>query len=964
MSTKSYFYKTYKNLIKTIDYNLKTGAPLKNEYYGLPKKWNEKGSTKKYWEKELNKLNKMIKKQQKVKQPKKYNGFIYVHISYQISKDPRTRIVRVKVNNVTEKQIKAIVNSKLNKKFGSLIDSAEFKIIGSAIPNKYLDVREMILNDVKFFKVNIPIKANEDIINYNCVHHALLTTYPEYYKKAIKEAQTINNWTVETFINFLEKHKINHKLYYKNMVLYKEGSYNKRKTLYGLLKNEHIYLLQKTEISTFIDLNKNNVDIDNIKYQEDLKPLLINAEEYPIEEFSVMKTINKIKEVEFKFKTLTFNKTYYTTDKLTYDAFNLYTKFIDVILTPGFKSYTPVFNIIKRYKSSYINFLDQPQPILYDTGEEPDFCIDKNRAYLSALVDLPYIPVISPTSTLTIYTSETEPEYFYKITKIINNPYNQYRIGWCSGYRITDFKDIEISHFISPTLYENPLSNLFRSMDIENPKVTKKIAQIFTGVLQCKKEPGKFYNEIMKTPHGYDTYEYDKVDGLYCGYKLYDSDLKFKNSAYLPIAHYIIDYNIKTLINKATSLKCKITRIKTDSIAGLGDVPTIDESNKLNGWKYESIGYVNKRLNIIPHKKDKDYKEYNYIPLDKSILLDCGAGAGKTTFIIEKLLKKLPLDETLIISSTHNALQEYYKDSKLNVATIQHFVCNNNKFNHEFKKYKYIIIDEIGLLDDISYNYLYDNLKSDTIIYGAGDRNQLEPYGLLYQPLNNDILKYQLFDGYIKLDNNWRNNFSKEDYKNMQNNTYNIPSFLEPLINKITNNNICVKNDTREKLNSIITKKYKETFGLRRVLLSGHKLSYKPFKIKKGCKIVSVTNNLKKLDIYNNTFFNIVDFTEDNITLNHISNNKIYKLTEEEFNKNFDYGYSHTITRCQGQSIEKDDISFHDMSIIKKSGKALYTALSRIKEKLINKPIDYNISIGDTKIKTKNETPGKIILDW
>lgn len=734
--------------------------------------------------------------------------------------------------------------------------------------------------------------------------------------------------------------------------------------------------MNKKEINILKYESKTHEEIKNIVYDEDLyKIVLKNIENDPIKYISIDRKYNKEKDdIINYFSRFAIKDTLYTIDKKLNDSYELYKQInIDIHLTTNYKIYTPLLNILQvnKFESHFIEFLDQPQPVLYDDGTGADFCIDKNRAYLYALSSLPNLPIINGDTQILKYNNEINKEYFYNISNVKNDKYGVYRVGWCSGYRIIDFKDVEIKEIIKPTLIKNPLKNILLEMDNINPDLSKKIAQIFVGVLQSKNNNKIYYNEILKTAHGYEENEILKIGDLYTSYNIQETNKKYINSPFLPVAHFVIDHNIKIIFDKIKILQdkgCTITRIKTDSIAGRGDYGEYDETRTkkqtLDGWKDEELGFFMKRRNTATNKPEKTYKEFDKVYLNKSILFNCAAGAGKTHFNINKLLPNLDKDKTLIISSTHNALQEYYNIDGLNVSTIQHYTSNAPTYNKDFNKYKYIIIDECGLLDHTAYYYISNNINKDAILYGFGDSTQLNPVGLDHQPLKNPLIYRHFFDGFITLNNNWRNNFTKKCYEEMKQGTYKITSKINKLINKITDNMICYTNSKKEELNKKRVKKlkYNDVWGIRHITLNGSKTAHEPFIIGKGLKIVSINNNLSKKGILNNTYFNIIDYDNNNIKLQGF--NKIYTLNKDEFNNNFDYGYASTLYRIQGRSIDINNISFFEFDYIKKDGTKLYTCLSRIKEKLKNKPDEYNIIIGNEEKKETIINNSKFIILW
>lgn len=916
---------------------------------------------------------------------------ITVGVEMFISDDIRLKYINLfNVKNKSLKEVKTMARDILYKKgygrISAMWGAVFYDILNTQLSDEVEVFKKMLINDIKYFKINYDIKSNNDLIDFNCVYHALTSVLGSSLGKKTKEQlKKINVWNVESLIKFLMDNNINFKFYYKNFLLYAENITNsKKKILYGLLKNEHLYIIDKKELSTIHNNNKKRIEIDNIIYSNDLhKVIKDNIETFPCEFFDVDKKMVDVDNHTYKhfINTCIFNKIKYTNDPDIVSSYNLYNKFIDVMIDPNYKITSPLLNIaeVEKLRSIYTYFLQSPSPIIYNYSNDidGDHCIDKNGAYLNSLLSLDCLPVINGECLILDYDGETDKTNFYYINKILKNDYNNYNVGWCSGYRIIDFNDVIITKFLSPELVKNPYKDLLLKMYEQDPTLTKTIIKHFIGVTQSEPTSRIYYNEILKTPHGYEKEELIKINNdIYISFSHYEHNILYVPSL-LPIAHYVIDNSINILFEKIKEIKTKggiICKINTDSITYKGDfvIPNLNKTD-IKGWKDETIKknyiMVNHQkiynFNLLDNVEDikiqyqKPYNQYYNFDYTKNLLFDCSAGAGKTTLILNDIIPHLldvgvDIDKILILGATHKALGEYYniteeqkkifKTDKLHVRTIAHYTMTNKQFDKEFRSYQIIIIDEVALLDQYHYSYLYKNLISGQILYGFGDTTQNNPVLCNMQPLKNELIYKCFFDGYMVLDNNWRNNFTKEDYNNMKTLKYKLKKNIKSLIEKYTDHNICIKNDTKEKINLKIIndKKYNDVYG-ERYFKTSSETGYKPFIIGQGCLITSINNNLSKKGIYNNTIFKIDNYNNDNITLiNNISNEKLI-LTLQEFNKNFDYGYAYTDYRIQGASIPINNISFFDWDLICKNGTKLYTCLSRIKEKLIKNPEPYNI---------------------
>jgi hypothetical protein len=93
-----------------------------------------------------------------------------------------------------------------------------------------------------------------------------------------------------------------------------------------------------------------------------------------------------------------------------------------------------------------------------------------------------------------------------------------------------------------------------------------------------------------------------------------------------------------------------------------------------------------------------------------------------------------------------------------------------------------------------------------------------------------------------------------------------------------------------------------------------------------GMKIICKSNNLRKLDIYNNFEYTIKDIKQDNIILNDDT-----IITIKQLKSFFKPAYCKTIYACQGKSLKSYYYAPEDKCFL--NGKTAYTIISRIKNK-------------------------------
>lgn len=144
------------------------------------------------------------------------------------------------------------------------------------------------------------------------------------------------------------------------------------------------------------------------------------------------------------------------------------------------------------------------------------------------------------------------------------------------------------------------------------------------------------------------------------------------------------------------------------------------------------------------------------------ITLSGAAGTGKTT-ILKKILERVPTEEVVFIASSHNARIElqhallgtnYPKVKTLASATrmIYDNAASDREGREVFKKndsippqikgYKYIVVDEVSMIDDLSIEELHNEVNGNCVIIYTGDHAQLAP-------VNQSKLAYPFANGLL-----------------------------------------------------------------------------------------------------------------------------------------------------------------------------------------------------------------------
>jgi hypothetical protein len=777
----------------------------------------------------------------------------------------------------------------------------------------------------------------------------------------------------------LLREKCYNKRSYQYMIFANEHLYhlesNEVNNFLDYIKNADMYL-KKINI-TDIKLNENIIDYYLINHQIksiNLKSKTIKKDgkeriEYEINKLCVSNEINSE------------NATLYV-DKYTMDAYNFYKSIdIEIFLSPKFNYLTPLEFIAKRYNlySTMTSKWNRPKAIhmsvngnkiletydlVYDKNEDildvieilkdngyELHSIDLNKAYSTCISDLEFVPIINSDCEGYKYNGEKIIETnFYIVEEISEEVYGFVNIGIQSGYRLKCFDQeyYKISHVIEPIKHENPYKKLVKKMIKTNPDISKDILNKFYGNMQHhQNDELKTIRKIVSVFKSTEETKICKgapikVDGCFMNAKEYKINKKY-NKNLLPFAHYIVDMCIYKIMNTVKELGAKIDsiiEIKTDSLTYIGKKPDFELGPDIYGG-YKEIEIKIRKTEVYGGKSENSFrlKKINEFELDKNILGCCYAGSGKTHYIKNTIIPKLVENNKkyIVCCSQWQPITEYKKfnvdgkEYKANIHTIQHLETVVQKGKNILRGVDYLIIDEAGLLTYKQWEFITMTIPLTCKIIAFGDPNQLQPVDIEKDKDNNklkqrkrinplsSITVISLFDCKMKLRENYRNNYTIDEYNKMIDGTYVIDKEQE-LFNRRSDYVICYRNDTREKINKEVSKDWVDSITL----------NDKEYKIKEGARIICKTNNLKEYNIYNKQIFDVVSFNEKLKLTNHFDNTDQYEIPLDTYN-NFDLAFGLTLYCVQGMSIDIDKISFSDIDDIKRMKGGLYTALSRCK---------------------------------
>ena len=238
----------------------------------------------------------------------------------------------------------------------------------------------------------------------------------------------------------------------------------------------------------------------------------------------------------------------------------------------------------------------------------------------------------------------------------------------------------------------------------------------------------------------------------------------------------------------------------------------------------------------------------------------------------------------------------------------------------EIPKTRAIIIDEIGMVDNDEWNFIYKCFVLGKRIYAFGDFNQLKP--ISGKNFNNQNWLDFIFPSITFNNNNYRNDFSKRFYDKL------------------------IKCDEPGKITTGmgVVKKYStENYWEADYILAYHKKIVKQYndlmcerlninnKYDEGAKLILKTNNLRIKNIYNNFEFISKGFINNQIVFtNDIVGDVIIEKKEL---KNFDYGYARTVHSVQGMSMNSYYFAKEDLNrmAFQPNGNLAYTIVSRLK---------------------------------
>ena len=518
-------------------------------------------------------------------------------------------------------------------------------------------------------------------------------------------------------------------------------------------------------------------------------------------------------------------------------------------------------------------------------------------------------------------------------------------------------------------LDEDPDAVWRHYLSCERPEIEDDFIKFFykegldeTGYTRFNKD-----NLVLNTLKGSN----DKKLYLY-GYEIRSS----LNENTLPMYIQILDWSNMRLYNMGKDIGGEIIFRHTDCIVSLGGkIPENKISKEWGDYKLEPVDKQKVWTSVMKtdrHIEVKDFQSYwkhtpqfttssdwkniiNYA-IDKGGLLISGrAGTGKS-FIpksafqsgLLNLVDKVSVDEygkeTKIYADT-KSMSFTNKASRNIMGTTIHKLLHitssgtiPRKTMNSLKRYKYFVIDEIGMISNQLWDYLMLLKKTNpkAIFILIGDWRQLPPIeeGRITElnVFNHPIVKFLCNGNSIELNERQRYDVELWDYleRGIENDDW---SGLEERQIKYAdiygNKSICYFNKTRVRINKICMEHFKEE--TENIYLE-HKIEdlkdrRQSVYLYEGLPIMA-WKNCVKLGIVNSEEFIVNNFDDEKIYITREEGGEDLEIDIDDFHNYFVPNYCATTHKSQGATY-KDKVILWDWDRMITDKKVVYTACSR-----------------------------------
>ena len=837
----------------------------------------------------------------------KVKGQVNFEYEAKVSKDIVKRSGSFLIEDFKVKDIEEAIINFINNFFikVQVFDPRETEITKVAFTS-FKTTREFSLKDSKLFKLDIKLRKifnnliDNEVVEENCLIDYIKARHILPKKlRYLQDDFDKDNMTpkiLKEYCDILNCKMILYDFEGRVIVSSYPTKKSKYKNIIGVAYNNHFYPLKKNILQKKKVMPKSIVIVENC-FQNILK-LIREKKELPIDvvvnNLGFDDNIDVLSYVYDKVKYI--QNPEYLECKEILEKFGLADKIYDGIKkfqlgsiiyklykTDDDKSFFP--NHERFVKSGY-SYFNEDVKFNYDDVKT----LDKNKCYPSCLKNLPYL-IKMDYSQNRIITDKNElneliDNYIYlvkvKKSSILlpdNNIYTGKHLKYCrnSGFNFEILQGMTTKTV--PNFYVKMIGDLSKRLP---PLDFKIIMNAFIGKMEqanTLKNSMKFrkfcnYDESLKT--GGNVMEVSIEDDLFM---VFDIEKRFNNYTQKPIAIQIKDSSRRLLFKKILELGLKekdIIQINTDSISFIDRynmlevIGTGGDYFTLDNWKIEGFKKISK-----PHPYIERILSLYTTINNKNIITDAIAGAGKTYKIVKEIIPKLNYIDYLVLTPTHQSLRSY-KREKLNSEIIQKY-----NYSNEIPEEDNIIIDEHGMLDIKSRDFIYKCAIIGKHIQSFGDYTQLPPVGEEY--CNSPQYLDLLFSYKDVMYENHRNNFTKEYYDEIKNNL----EFGKQEVRRHSTKSwedadviLCFRNEIRDLYNQ---KKLK-SLGFSSM-------------IEEGVKVVCFTNKLREKNIYNR-YDAIIKEIQGNMILFDNGN----EISKGELQKNFRPNYATNAYGIQGSS--------------------------------------------------------------
>jgi hypothetical protein len=634
-------------------------------------------------------------------------------------------------------------------------------------------------------------------------------------------------------------------------------------------------------------------------------------------------------------------------------------------------------------EDTWEDFTDNVFPLetgLYYVETDDLTLLHQTNIYSNKILDKAYILEIPFKITKKlihkkVYENEVDipKNYFEPLLKIIKNK--------TGGKGLMKELNNMISGCLGKTHQKNYTAELDEDPDAvwrhflscERPEIEDDFVKYFfkegldeTGYTRFNKD-----NLVLNTLNG----SGDKKLYLY-GYEIRSS----LNENTLPMYIQILDWSNMRLYDMGKEIGGEIIYRHTDCIVSLGGKFTeknyydwgdykLEPPDKEQNWT--SMMKTDRHIEVSEFKSywkhnpefisSSDWKNIINYAIDKGGLLISGqAGTGKS-FIpksafqsgLLNLVDRVSVDEygketktyadTKSMSFTNKASRNIMGTTIHKLLHITSAGTLPRKTMNSLKKYKYFVIDEIGMISNQLWDYLMLLKKTNpkAIFILLGDWRQLPPIeeGRIedLDVFNHPIVKFLCNGNSIELTERQRYDIHLWNYlqRGQKNNDWSgIPEqqikYEDIYVNNIyVNKSICYFNKTRVKINHICMEHFKEE--VEHIYLE-HKLE--DIKDKRqsvylydGLPIMA-WKNCVKLGIVNSEEFVVNNFDEEKIYITREEGGEDLEIEIDDFHNYFVPNYCATTHKSQGATY-RDKVFLWDWNRLVSNKKIVYTATSR-----------------------------------